>query len=250
MENMNKGHSFLDNFFNQGVITEIVGSNYSCKYHFIALYLIKKIIFTKSKVLYLDTELSCPVSFLFNAFQIILGKNNKSYNEIENSFMIIRLDDSKQLSKFLEYNLINLIKSTQNIQTIVLSNVNSLFLPERIKGKKSGKYYMRIFLKIAKENNINIIYLNDLYFRNNAFKNSYIIQNPEAKEITNYVMEIEYSEFINDFCSNILLINDNYSYNDRYLECKCEVLKSSQNTKQFSIQIDLEKCSFKSIKEN
>ena len=166
--------------------------------------------------------------------------------------MILRIDDSKQLYIFLEYHLLNLIKSTSNIKTIVLSNINNLFTPEKIKGKKSGKYYMRIFLRIAKEYKMNIIYINDIYYRNNAFKkfNYENNNNSEEKEETNYVMEIEYFEYINEFSSNIILINENSSYHDKYLECKCEVLKSIQSIKQFSLQIDTEKCSFKSIKEN
>ena len=47
MDKINKGYSFLDNFFNEGIITEIVGTNYSCKYYFIARYLLKKMLFTK-----------------------------------------------------------------------------------------------------------------------------------------------------------------------------------------------------------
>ena len=252
MDKINIGYSFLDYFFNDGILTEIIGSNYSCKYYFIALYLLKKMIFTKSKVLYIDTELSCPISFLHNAFEKLSEKNKNSQIELENSFMILRIDDSKQLCLFIEYHLLNLIKSTSNIKTIVLSNVNNLFVPEKIKGKKSGKYYMRIFLRIAKEYKINIIYINDIYYRNNAFKkfNYENNNNSEEKEETNYVMEIEYSEYINEYCSNIILINDNYSYHDKYLECKCEVLKSIHNITQFTLQIDTEKCSFKSIKEN
>ena len=252
MDKINKGYSFLDNFFNEGIITEIVGTNYSCKYYFIALYLLKKMLFTKSKVLYIDTQLSCPISFLHNAFEKISEKNKNFQNELGNSFMILRIDDSKQLYIFLEYHLLNLIKSTSNIKTIVLSNINNLFTPEKIKGKKSGKYYMRIFLRIAKEYKMNIIYINDIYYRNNAFKkfNYENNNNSEEKEETNYIMEIEYFEYINEFSSNIILINENSSYHDKYLECKCEVLKSIQSIKQFSLQIDTEKCSFKSIKEN
>ena len=252
MDKINKGYSFLDNFFNEGIITEIVGTNYSCKYYFIALYLLKKMLFTKSKVLYIDTQLSCPISFLHNAFEKISEKNKNFQNELGNSFMILRIDDSKQLYIFLEYHLLNLIKSTSNIKTIVLSNINNLFTPEKIKGKKSGKYYMRIFLRIAKEYKMNIIYINDIYYRNNAFKkfNYENNNNSEEKEETNYVMEIEYFEYINEFSSNIILINENSSYHDKYLECKCEVLKSIQSIKQFSLQIDTDKCSFKSIKEN
>ena len=252
MDKINKGYSFLDNFFNEGIITEIVGTNYSCKYYFIALYLLKKMLFTKSKVLYIDTQLSCPISFLHNAFEKISEKNKNFQNELGNSFMILKIDDSKQLYIFLEYHLLNLIKSTSNIKTIVLSNINNLFTPEKIKGKKSGKYYMRIFLRIAKEYKMNIIYINDIYYRNNAFKkfNYENNNNSEEKEETNYVMEIEYFEYINEFSSNIILINENSSYHDKYLECKCEVLKSIQSIKQFSLQIDTDKCSFKSIKEN
>ena len=252
MDKINKGYSFLDNFFNEGIITEIVGTNYSCKYYFIALYLLKKMLFTKSKVLYIDTQLSCPISFLHNAFEKISEKNKNFQNELGNSFMILRIDDSKQLYIFLEYHLLNLIKSTSNIKTIVLSNINNLFTPEKIKGKKSGKYYMRIFLRIAKEYKMNIIYINDIYYRNNAFKkfNYENNNNSEEKEETNYIMEIEYFEYINEFSSNIILINENSSYHDKYLECKCEVLKSIHNITQFTLQIDTEKCSFKSIKEN
>ena len=251
MDKINIGYSFLDNFFKEGIITEIIGSNYSCKYYFIALYLLKKMIYTKSKVLYIDTQLSCPVSFLHNAFEKILEKNKNSQIELENSFMILRIDDSKQLFLFVEYYLLNLIKSTSNIKTIVLNNINNLFVPEKIKGKKGGKYYMRIFWRIAKEYKINIIYINDIYFRNNAFKefNSENKNYSEEKE-TNYVMEIEYSEYINEYCSNVILINDNYNYHDNYLECKCEVLKGIQSIKQFTLQIDTEKCSFKSTKED
>ena len=90
-------------------------------------------LFTKSKVLYIDTQLSCPISFLHNAFEKISEKNKNFQNELGNSFMILRIDDSKQLYIFLEYHLLNLIKSISNIKTIFLRNINNLliYLPLR-----------------------------------------------------------------------------------------------------------------------
>ena len=98
---MNK-EEIIDKYFNYGMITSIVGTNYSLKNQFVILYLLKKIIYTNTKVLYIDTDLNFN-SILIQDFLAKVVLNKEQIENIKNKFSIIRILDINQIGYFLEY---------------------------------------------------------------------------------------------------------------------------------------------------
>ncbi len=79
----------IDKYFDYGMITSIVGTNYSLKNQFVILYLLKKIIYTNTKVLYIETDLNFN-SILIQDFLSKVSLNKEQIENIKNKFSIIR----------------------------------------------------------------------------------------------------------------------------------------------------------------
>ena len=154
---MNK-EEIIDKYFNYGMITSIVGTNYSLKNQFVILYLLKKIIYTNTKVLYIDTDLNFN-SILIQDFLAKVVLNKEQIENIKNKFSIIRILDINQIGYFLEYNLFNILNEDNNIKTVVFNNLSNLFSLEYF-NKKHARIYMRIILHMTKKFNLNTIYIN------------------------------------------------------------------------------------------
>lgn len=211
-------------------ITSLVGSNSSNKHIIIALLLLKKIIQEKAKIIYIDTELSFPISFISSAIEKICTKagNKEKKSLLENSFILLRFNNLDETSLFFEFQLEKLID--ESIKTIVIDNLNYAFSEQKA---KNGRILMRDLLRIAKEKNINIMYVNDLYYLN---------QN------NIYSLEITYGDILNEFCNQIIqigdcseeLINEKYYYMSPITFIKTNYVKD----KQCKIYVDPKKYSY------
>ena len=237
----------IDKYFDYGMITSIVGTNYSLKNQFVILYLLKKIIYTNTKVLYIDTDLNFN-SILIQDFLSKVGLNKEQIENIKNKFSIIRILDINQIGYFLEYNLFNILSEDNNIKTLVFNNLSNLFSLEYF-NKKHARIYMRIILHLTKKFKLNTIYINEFYFINendiagdlNLNKN----ENDENSIEKNFIKEIAYNDIVNEFCSHIIFM-ENYNVNNlNNKECFCEILKSCYKpNEKFILKFDRKKCAY------
>jgi hypothetical protein len=237
----------IDKYFDYGMITSIVGTNYSLKNQFVILYLLKKIIYTNTKVLYIDTDLNFN-SILIQDFLSKVGLNKEQIENIKNKFSIIRILDINQIGYFLEYNLFNILSEDNNIKTLVFNNLSNLFSLEYF-NKKHARIYMRIILHLTKKFKLNTIYINEFYFINendiagdlNLNKN----ENDETSIEKNFIKEIAYNDIVNEFCSHIIFM-ENYNVNNlNNKECFCEILKSCYKpNEKFILKFDRKKCAY------
>ena len=228
---MNK-EEIIDKYFNYGMITSIVGTNYSLKNQFVILYLLKKIIYTNTKVLYIDTDLNFN-SILIQDFLAKVVLNKEQIENIKNKFSIIRILDINQIGYFLEYNLFNIL--------------NNLFSLEYF-NKKHARIYMRIILHLTKKFKLNTIYINEFYFINEndiaGDLNLNTNENEENSIEKNFIKEIAYNDIVNEFCSHIIFM-ENYNNNLNNKECYCEILKSCYKpNEKFILKFDRKKCAY------
>ena len=230
---MNKPKLNIDKYFLDKTITQVVGSNYSNKHRIIALLLLKKVLYTKCKVLYIDTTLSCPISYIQSAIdKICYDKEAKSVKSVlENAFMLIRFPSLNEVSAFFEYQLERLLLSEQNkIKTIVIDNMNTVF--QNANTIKKGRQAFRDVFTLSKKYNINIIYINELFYTYSQ---------------SGFNLEITYGDIVNEFCSSILYIGDSYKDEKKrdVLISKLNVLKSNTvPLETCMIYIDLNTFSF------
>jgi hypothetical protein len=242
---MNK-EEIIDKYFNYGMITSIVGTNYSLKNQFVILYLLKKIIYTNTKVLYIDTDLNFN-SILIQDFLSKVGLNKEQIENIKNKFSIIRILDINQIGYFLEYNLFNILNEDNNIKTVVFNNLSNLFSLEYF-NKKHARIYMRIILHLTKKFKLNTIYINEFYFINEndiaGDLNLNTNENEENSIEKNFIKEIAYNDIVNEFCSHIIFM-ENYNNNLNNKECYCEILKSCYKpNEKFILKFDRKKCAY------
>ena len=242
---MNK-EEIIDKYFNYGMITSIVGTNYSLKNQFIILYLLKKIIYTNTKVLYIDTDLNFN-SILIQDFLAKVVLNKEQIENIKNKFSIIRILDINQIGYFLEYNLFNILNEDNNIKTVVFNNLSNLFSLEYF-NKKHARIYMRIILHLTKKFKLNTIYVNEFYFINEndiaGDLNLNTNENEENSIEKNFIKEIAYNDIVNEFCSHIIFM-ENYNNNLNNKECYCEILKSCYKpNEKFILKFDRKKCAY------
>ena len=242
---MNK-EEIIDKYFNYGMITSIVGTNYSLKNQFVILYLLKKIIYTNTKVLYIDTDLNFN-SILIQDFLAKVVLNKEQIENIKNKFSIIRILDINQIGYFLEYNLFNILNDDNNIKTVVFNNLSNLFSLEYF-NKKHARIYMRIILHLTKKFKLNTIYINEFYFINEndiaGDLNLNTNENEENSIEKNFIKEIAYNDIVNEFCSHIIFM-ENYNNNLNNKECYCEILKSCyKKKKKFILKFDRKKCAY------
>lgn len=242
---MNK-EEIIDKYFNYGMITSIVGTNYSLKNQFVILYLLKKIIYTNTKVLYIDTDLNFN-SILIQDFLAKVVLNKEQIENIKNKFSIIRILDINQIGYFLEYNLFNILNDDNNIKTVVFNNLSNLFSLEYF-NKKHARIYMRIILHLTKKFKLNTIYVNEFYFINEndiaGDLNLNTNENEENSIEKNFIKEIAYNDIVNEFCSHIIFM-ENYNNNLNNKECYCEILKSCYKpNEKFILKFDRKKCAY------
>ena len=243
---MNK-EEIIDKYFNYGMITSIVGTNYSLKNQFVILYLLKKIIYTNTKVLYIDTDLNFN-SILIQDFLAKVVLNKEQIENIKNKFSIIRILDINQIGYFLEYNLFNILNEDNNIKTVVFNNLSNLFSLEYF-NKKHARIYMRIILHLTKKFKLNTIYINEFYFINEndiaGDLNLNTNENEENSIEKNFIKEIAYNDIVNEFCSHIIFM-ENYNVNNlNNKECFCEILKSCYKpNEKFILKFDRKKCAY------
>jgi hypothetical protein len=242
---MNK-EEIIDKYFNYGMITSIVGTNYSLKNQFVILYLLKKIIYSNTKVLYIDTDLNFN-SILIQDFLSKVGLNKEQIENIKNKFSIIRILDINQIGYFLEYNLFNILSEDNNIKTLVFNNLSNLFSLEYF-NKKHARIYMRIILHLTKKFKLNTIYINEFYFINEndiaGDLNLNTNENEENSIEKNFIKEIAYNDIVNEFCSHIIFM-ENYNNNLNNKECYCEILKSCYKpNEKFILKFDRKKCAY------
>jgi hypothetical protein len=242
---MNK-EEIIDKYFNYGMITSIVGTNYSLKNQFVILYLLKKIIYTNTKVLYIDTDLNFN-SILIQDFLAKVVLNKEQIENIKNKFSIIRILDINQIGYFLEYNLFNILSEDNNIKTLVFNNLSNLFSLEYF-NKKHARIYMRIILHLTKKFKLNTIYINEFYFINEndiaGDLNLNTNENEENSIEKNFIKEIAYNDIVNEFCSHIIFM-ENYNNNLNNKECYCEILKSCYKpNEKFILKFDRKKCAY------
>jgi hypothetical protein len=242
---MNK-EEIIDKYFNYGMITSIVGTNYSLKNQFVILYLLKKIIYTNTKVLYIDTDLNFN-SILIQDFLAKVVLNKEQIENIKNKFSIIRILDINQIGYFLEYNLFNILNDDNNIKTVVFNNLSNLFSLEYF-NKKHARIYMRIILHLTKKFKLNTIYINEFYFINEndiaGDLNLNTNENEENSIEKNFIKEIAYNDIVNEFCSHIIFM-ENYNNNLNNKECYCEILKSCYKpNEKFILKFDRKKCAY------
>jgi hypothetical protein len=242
---MNK-EEIIDKYFNYGMITSIVGTNYSLKNQFVILYLLKKIIYTNTKVLYIDTDLNFN-SILIQDFLAKVVLNKEQIENIKNKFSIIRILDINQIGYFLEYNLFNILNEDNNIKTVVFNNLSNLFSLEYF-NKKHARIYMRIILHLTKKFKLNTIYINEFYFINEndiaGDLNLNTNENEENSIEKNFIKEIAYNDIVNEFCSHIIFM-ENYNNNLNNKECYCEILKSCYKpNEKFILKFDRKKCAY------
>lgn len=242
---MNK-EEIIDKYFNYGMITSIVGTNYSLKNQFVILYLLKKIIYTNTKVLYIDTDLNFN-SILIQDFLAKVVLNKEQIENIKNKFSIIRILDINQIGYFLEYNLFNILNEDNNIKTVVFNNLSNLFSLEYF-NKKHARIYMRIILHLTKKFKLNTIYVNEFYFINEndiaGDLNLNTNENEENSIEKNFIKEIAYNDIVNEFCSHIIFM-ENYNNNLNNKECYCEILKSCYKpNEKFILKFDRKKCAY------
>jgi hypothetical protein len=242
---MNK-EEIIDKYFNYGMITSIVGTNYSLKNQFVILYLLKKIIYTNTKVLYIDTDLNFN-SILIQDFLAKVVLNKEQIENIKNKFSIIRILDINQIGYFLEYNLFNILNDDNNIKTVVFNNLSNLFSLEYF-NKKHARIYMRIILHLTKKFKLNAIYVNEFYFINEndiaGDLNLNTNENEENSIEKNFIKEIAYNDIVNEFCSHIIFM-ENYNNNLNNKECYCEILKSCYKpNEKFILKFDRKKCAY------
>ena len=242
---MNK-EEIIDKYFNYGMITSIVGTNYSLKNQFVILYLLKKIIYTNTKVLYIDTDLNFN-SILIQDFLAKVVLNKEQIENIKNKFSIIRILDINQIGYFLEYNLFNILNEDNNIKTVVFNNLSNLFSLEYF-NKKHARIYMRIILQLTKKFKLNTIYINEFYFINEndiaGDLNLNTNENEENSIEKNFIKEIAYNDIVNEFCSHIIFM-ENYNNNLNNKECYCEILKSCYKpNEKFILKFDRKKCAY------
>ena len=236
----------IDKYFDYGMITSIVGTNYSLKNQFVILYLLKKIIYTNTKVLYIDTDLNFN-SILIQDFLSKVGLNKEQIENIKNKFSIIRILDINQIGYFLEYNLFNILSEDNNIKTLVFNNLSNLFSLEYF-NKKHARIYMRIILHLTKKFKLNTIYINEFYFINeNDIAGDLNLNSNENEENSiekNFIKEIAYNDIVNEFCSHIIFM-ENYNNNLNNKECFCEILKSCYKpNEKFILKFDRKKCAY------
>ena len=237
----------IDKYFDYGMITSIVGTNYSLKNQFVILYLLKKIIYTNTKVLYIDTDLNFN-SILIQDFLAKVVLNKEQIENIKNKFSIIRILDINQIGYFLEYNLFNILNEDNNIKTVVFNNLSNLFSLEYF-NKKHARIYMRIILHLTKKFKLNTIYINEFYFINEndiaGDLNLNTNENEENSIEKNFIKEIAYNDIVNEFCSHIIFM-ENYNVNNlNNKECFCEILKSCYKpNEKFILKFDRKKCAY------
>jgi hypothetical protein len=243
---MNNKEEIIDKYFNYGMITSIVGTNYSLKNQFVILYLLKKIIYTNTKVLYIDTDLNFN-SILIQDFLAKVVLNKEQIENIKNKFSIIRILDINQIGYFLEYNLFNILNDDNNIKTVVFNNLSNLFSLEYF-NKKHARIYMRIILHLTKKFKLNTIYVNEFYFINEndiaGDLNLNTNENEENSIEKNFIKEIAYNDIVNEFCSHIIFM-ENYNNNLNNKECYCEILKSCYKpNEKFILKFDRKICAY------
>ena len=253
---MNNKEEIIDKYFDNGMITSIVGTNYSLKNQFVILYLLKKIIYTNTKVLYIDTDLNFNSiliqDFLSKVFSTTLNK--EQIENIKNKFSIIRIIDINQIGYFLEYNLFNILSEDNNIKTLVINNLSNLFSLEYF-NKKHARIYMRIILHLTKKFKLNTIYINEFYFINendiagdfNLNKNENDNNNNEIENSIekNFIKEIAYNDIVNEFCSHIIFMENYNTNNLNNKECYCEIIKSCYKpNEKFILKFDRKKCAY------
>ena len=192
--------------------------------------MLKKIIQEKAKIIYIDTELSFPTSFINAAIdKVCIKLGSQEYKTIlENSFILLRFSNLEETSHFFEFQLEKLID--ESIKTVVIDNLNYAFSEQKA---KNGRIIVRDLLRIAKEKNINIMYVNDMYYshQNNRFS-----------------LEISYGDIINEFCNHILQVGDYkeepFKENYYYMSLITFIKTNYNKDKQCKIYIDPRKFSY------
>lgn len=149
-------------------------------------------------------------------------------SQLENSFIFVRFPNLGEVSIFFEYHLEKLLDNS--MKSIVIDNLNNVFVDQKV---KNGRNYMRDLFRISKEKQINIIYVNDLFYTNH---------------LGLFSLEISFGEIVNEFCSHILLISDykrETVKDDILMESEINVIKSNFFPKEkMLIYINLNKFSF------
>lgn len=220
----------IDKYFQNGQVTQIIGSNSSNKHRIIILFLLKKIIQEKIKVCYLDTELSFPASFIQSAIDKICSKEEFKVKKplLEDSFHVLRFSSTDFIGNFIEESLEKIL--VNEFKVLVVENLSSFF---GLDSKKNSRNYMRLLLNLARIKKITVIYVNNVTF--------------QANSVGGFSLEISSNDLITEFCNHVLYITDCRKEEDNpdkvRLISGIKVLKSEYN-ENFEIRLDLKEFSF------
>lgn len=209
----------------------LVGANSSNKQRLISFLLQKKILTEKVKVLYLDTELFFPCSFLNKSIgKLCSNKLQKYKDQLLNSFIICRLSLDNDIANFIEKELSKLLTDISELKIVVIDNLTHFISNQK---KKNSKLFIRDLFHITKQYNICLIYLNDLVYRNQGGV---------------FSLEINYGEMFSDFVNHCIYLNETGTFNK---VMQCSVVKSNYYPlESFHYKFDLNNLTLKILKTN
>lgn len=158
-------------------------------------------------MIYLDTELFFPSSFLKHSIEKQCPKELNKYKEqLLNSFIIYRLSLDNDIEDFIEKELSNILTDISDIKIVVIDNLTHFFSNPK---KKNNKLFIRDLFHITKKYNICLIYLSDLIYRNNEGI---------------FIHEINFGELLSDFVNHCIFLNETGNV---IKNMQCSVLKSN-----------------------
>ena len=185
---MSKENSFnmLDKYFKPKRITQIIGESSSLKESFLSIYLAHKISKTKTKLIYISSKSTINLRYIYETHKKIEG-GNFSPNKIDKLYFFFQFLKFDSMGNFVLNKLPSLLEKEKNVSTIVINNFNNFTSTVSFKYQYDISVYWRELSYFARKYNLNIIYINDIYYycetKFLSNKNNINYMDPESREL-------------------------------------------------------------------